>query len=68
MIGTKKIPTMLCVYQMTYKQSTGYTQLKLVYGQEEILPLHYTTNVANVSTMLKYDDRKYNKESLHQLQ
>ena len=37
----EKIPTVLWVYRITYKQSTGQTPFLLVYGQEAVVPLHF---------------------------
>lgn len=36
---------------MAYKNLTGYTPFKLVYGKEVVVPFKYTTNVASMSTM-----------------
>lgn len=36
-----KIPSILWVYRITYKISTGQTPFKMVYGQEIIVPFHY---------------------------
>jgi hypothetical protein len=46
-----KVPTILWAYRTTYKNLTGHMPFKLVYGQEEVLPLKYLVPSLRVETI-----------------
>lgn len=50
-----KVPIVLWDYTTTYKRSFDHTLLKLVYGQEVFIPLHFRSNVSKVLTIFRYD-------------
>jgi hypothetical protein len=62
-----KIPTILWAYRSAYKQSTGQTPFKLVYGQEVVIPLQFWTNSDRVAVVAKFDESKSVNSRMYQL-
>ena len=64
----EKIPVVLWAYRTTYKKATNQTPFKLVYGQEDIVPLHFRQHTLEIAHILKIDATESRNERMFQLQ
>ena len=62
-----KITKVLWSYHTTCKQLIGKTQFKLVYGQEEFMPMEYIILSLCITTMTGMDDASALEERAAQL-
>jgi transposase InsO family protein len=62
-----KVPIVLWVYRTTCKRLTGHTPFKLVYGQEEVVPLEFLIPSLHVATITQMTERGAVQERLNQL-
>lgn len=63
-----KIPAIVWAYRTTHKISTGKTPSKMVYSQEEVVPLHFKQQALYIIQILRLDTIKAKQERLSQLQ
>ena len=67
----EKIPEVLWEYKTTYKHSTNQTPFRLVYGKEEVVPLHFwqqTPVIAGILHINVEEARKYQLMKIAKLQ
>jgi hypothetical protein len=62
-----KIPTVLWACKTTCKKITGKTPFKLVYGQEEVVPLEYLIPSLCIATITNMTKRGTTQDILSQL-
>ena len=53
-----KIPIVLWAYHTTCKRLTEHTPFKLVYGQEEVMPIEYIVSSLHIATTMGMDDEE----------
>ena len=63
-----KILVVLWEYRTTYKRKTNQTPFKLVYGQEDVVPLHFRHHTLEIDEVLKVDIGEVKNKRLFQLQ
>ena len=63
-----KFPAVLWTYTTAYKSETNQTPFKLVYGQEDIVPLHFIQHTLEIVEVLKLDIGEAKHKRLFQLQ
>ena len=59
---------MLWAYRTAYKRATNQTPFKLVYGQQAIVPFHFSQNTPEIANILKIDTTNLRDERMFQLQ
>ena len=63
-----KVLVVLWAYRTTYKRETNQTPFKLVYGQEDDVPLHFRKHTLEIAEILKLDMGEAKNERIFQLQ
>jgi hypothetical protein len=62
-----KVPAVLWAYRTTCKKITGKTPFRLVFGQEEVVPLEYLIVIMRIATITNMKERVVVQEILAQL-